>query len=298
MEMRCLKQQELCQLLMRAERFDEALQVAHNVYKTDQGNKERCAAHHFLLAEIYNRKMKASRSLDEMEKNRQFALSAAQEVVEQKYPAKWGVSEHARALIRQLNDSSSMGIVRQRVESRAGSGDTAKEAIAEAQRKYLDATQGGGRAASAIGTQTPKSSFRRVQPAQTEVQVSQPNAEATVATAEVTPRQAGGSLRSSPEVTRTLSPGRYTSGESFTASDRLNKSGLLTSQPSTPRTTVKTLSSRQPIMVNGTAVTPTDPSVDIVVQNNLAHLLEAARKRKENSRSPYATGELPSTTVR
>lgn len=284
-EMRCLKQQELCQLLIRAERYDEALQVAHNIYKTENPNKERCAAHHFLMAEVYNRKMRASSTIDEMEKNRQYALSAAQEVVEQKYDSKWGVSEHARALIRDLSDSKNLGQIRQRVASRQGTGDSAKEAIAEAQRKYLDATQ--GKSGQNDGNMQPAAKFVRVTPAE-------PKAERP-AVATAPPRSSNASNQnspSSPVMTRTVSAER--SGLPVDSNSRLNESGLLTSQP-VPPTDTQEATKRQPVMVNGAAAQGS--TVDAVMQNNLAQLLESARKRKEGSRrSPYATGESPSAS--
>ncbi len=284
-ETRCLKQQELCQLLMRGERYDEALQVAYNVFQTDSTDKERCAAHHYLLAEIYNRKMRASATADEMEQNRQFALSAAQEVVDKKYPSKWGVSDHARALIHQLSDQKNMAQVRQRVTSRQGTGDVAKQAIAEAQRKYLDATQ--GKAQGNIENTRPPANFMRVTP------------EAKQDKAAVIPRAANPpsvkemQLPASPVVTRTVSPQRSNTAMDMVAESPLNQSGLLTSQPGTA---VKSHgeAGRQPVMVNGVAAQSAS-TVDAVMQNNLAQLLESARKRKENTRrSPYATGELPS----
>lgn len=277
-EKRCLKQQELCQLLIRADRFDEALQVAYNIYQTKSADDERRAAHHYLMAEIYNRKMKASRTMDAMLKNRQFALSAAQEVVEKDYPSRWQISERARALIRELNDSKTMGHVRQRVASREGSGDSAKLAIAEAQRKYLDATQGGGRRATVSPQHA--ANFVRVAPEQK----SKPDSGRLSGAVDVS-----GRLRTSPKETRVVSPVQYESGEVFKAGRKLNESGLLTSQPGVP-----TVNHRQPILVNGTAVKQ-QPTVDEIVQNNLAQLLESARKRKEkNTNSPYATGQLPS----
>lgn len=299
-EMRCLKQQELCQLLIRAERYDEALQVANNVYMTESANKERCAAHHFLMAEVYNRKMKASATIAEMEKNRQFALSAAQEVVEKKYPSKWGVSEHARALIRNLSDSKSLIQVRQRVASRQGAGDSAKEAIADAQRKYLDATQ--GRGGSAPSGSQPAAKFVRVAPAP--IVVPDPSTEQATK-AEKIPVESGVSagkrpssvsgeqLPSAPVMTRTVSSESYRTEAPTDINARLSRSGLLTSQPGTPLD-ANGVSVRGPVTVNGAAANGS--TVDTVMQNNLAQLLESARKRKENTRrSPYATGELPTT---
>jgi len=279
-ELRCVKQQELCQLLIRSERFDEALQVANNIYKTDEAAGERKAAHHFLMAEIYNRKMKASQTVTDMEKNRQYALSAAQEVVDKNYPAKWRVSEHARTLIRELSDPKTMGIVKQRVSMRENSaGDSAKEAIAEAQRRYLDATQGSYRkpAENAFRSQ---SKFARVPE-------KKPAEEISVA---YQPQPESKSLPSEPAVTRSFVADKSIDTATQPASSRLQETGLLTSQPGAVTVT------KPPILINGKPAAQS--TVDDIAKNNLAQLLEAARKRKESQRnsSPYATGQNPAAT--
>ena len=283
MEMRCVKQQELCQLLIRSERFDQALQVANNIFKTDEANGERKAAHHFLMAEIYNRKMKASRTVDDMEKNRQFALSVAQEVVDKKYPAQWGVSEHARGLIRDLNDSRTMGAVKQRVASREDQrGDSAKEAIADAQRKYLDQTQ--GRGDSSPGNSPSRSQYSRVsRDVPDKVEVAYEGASAPIENMKLSDR---------PEASRVFTPINPGASQNGGIGDRLQGSGLLTSQPGT----APVVGQRQPLMVNGQVANNVSTSEEIA-KNNLAQLLEAARKRKESERkSPYAVGEGPAIT--
>jgi len=276
-ELRCVKQQELCQLLIRSERFDEALQVANNIYKTDQAEGERKAAHHFLMAEIYNRKMKASPTVSEMEKNRQYSLSAAQEVVDKNYPSKWRVSEHARTLIRELSDPKSMATVKQRVAMRESSaGDSAKEAIAEAQRRYLDATQGSyGKPVE--GASRSQSKFVRMPE-------KKPAEEINVA---YQPQIENKSLPSEPVVTRSFVADKSVDTATQPASSRLQETGLLTSQPGAVTVT------KPPILINGKPAAQS--TVDDIAKNNLAQLLEAARKRRESQRnsSPYATGQNP-----
>lgn len=294
-EQRCLKQQELCQLLIRSDRYDEALQVANNIFKTDSANGERRAAHHFLMAEIYNRKMKASRTLDDMEKNRQYALSAAQEVISKNYPSKWGVSEHARALIRNLSDAQLMAGVKQRVAARQGAkGDSAKEAIADAQRKYLDQTQGriSGTASSA-GSQ---SAYQRVMPPQQEVSSSaMKDLPSAFGSRTGSPAANVESVsREVPQVTRVLTPVKQENA-AVTVGSRLEQSGLLTSQPGSGTPQAEQVA-RQPLTVNGQPANNVT-AADEIAKNNLAQLLESARKRREERRSPYASGENPAAVL-
>jgi hypothetical protein len=324
-EQRSLKQQELCQLLIRAERYDEAMQVAYNIYKSEPSATERRAAYHFMVAEIHSRKMKAASSPEEMETCRRDALAAAQDVLNQKYPSKWHVSEYARDLVRDLSDSTAMARVRQRVVSRQGKGDVTKEAIADAQRKYLDATQGRAGARSVPPADQPR--FVRAQPQQRIEQTasvqapaqeqerprslsmegsrereSNPAVSRNQVASMADPIQApGNSLPGEPRVTRVVSPmQRLTAGETQ-AMDRLGAAGLLTSQPGLADAAQPTVQTqRQPILVNGQPAQSNQATVDSIVQNNLAQLLEDARKRKaaEHKNSPYATGQIPQSKMR
>jgi len=295
-EQRCLKQQELCQLLIRSDRYDEALQVANNIYKTDNPNGERRAAHHFLMAEIYNRKMKASRTLDDMEKNRQYALSAAQEVIAKNYPSKWGVSEHARALIRNLSDAQLMAGVKQRVAARQGAkGDTAKEAIADAQRKYLDQTQGRvSGTASGAGSQ---SAYQRIMPPQPEVSSSAVKGLPSAFGSNTGSPAAGmeSVSREVPQVTRVLTPVKQDNA-AVTVGNRLEQTGLLTSQPNGIAARSEQVARQPPLTVNGQPANNVT-AADEIAKNNLAQLLESARKRREERRNPYATGENPAAAL-
>lgn len=283
-ETRCLKQQELCGLLIRSERYDQALQVANNIYNTQKANDERRAAHHVLMAEIYINKMKGSRTVEDMEKNRQFALSIAQEVVDKKYPAKWGVSEHARSLIRDMNDSRAMGSIRQRVAAREGKGDLSKEAIAEAQRKYLDQTQGNGGSSRRAPQQ-----FTRVEPEAQPVAIQAPVAEKSVVS--LSGKSASQSLSAQPEVSQVFTPLNNQAGSSDVVGSRLQQSGLLTSQAG-GSPSGKSVGGGL-LTVNGQPANNLSTPEDIA-KHNLAQLLEAKRKRQEETRrSPYATGEMP-----
>lgn len=316
-ETKSLKQQELCQLLIRAERFDEAVQVAYNIYRAESAKSERQAVYHFMVAEIHSRKMKAAATEEAMESSRQSALGAAQQVLDQNYPAKWRVSEYARDLVRELSDSQAMAKVRQRVAGRQNKGDSTKEAIADAQRRYLDATQG-----SAPRTFNPpqdSAKFMQVvsdKPAPDASVVAsapmdsvqdmgisgmagapagnrQPGTRSRSRSRSVAPETNSPQLPDNPRVTRVLSPMQTLTTAEADAVGRLGQAGLLTSQPG--MAAVDATAKRDPVLVNGMPAKSSEVVVDDVVQNNLATLLEAARQRKAaERRSPYATGQLPS----
>ena len=138
-ETRGKQQQELCQKLIQAEKYDEALKIAHEIASTSSINPERRAAHHFLIADIYNRKMQASPNAQLMEQNRQRAMQAAQEVVSQGYPAKWHTGEMAASLLRDLQDPQHMQQVSAWVQKRQCNGcDTSKESFAKSQLAYME----------------------------------------------------------------------------------------------------------------------------------------------------------------
>ncbi len=330
---RVKKQQELCQLLIRAERYDDAVQVAYNIYQSEDRQTERRAAYHFLVAEIYNRKMQSATTALEMEEARKAALETAQQVIDQSYPAKWHVAQYARDLVKDLNDADKMARVKQRLATRQGSGDVTREAIADAQRRYLDATQGGGSApvrASSGGSRMPsvESNSRYV----SAPPMAAGSQTVTAAGSEMSslPSLSGGqnvsavpgsnpapvmmnrtvdspalgataSLPSEPTVSRVISPlQRLTDGEQQ-AMSRIGASGLLTSQPGLDaagggdemaKTTIQT--QQQPLLVNGQPAQGQHMSPEEIRQNNLSHLLDAAKRRRENDRhSPYASGQLP-----
>lgn len=329
-EQRCSKQQELCQLLLRADRFDEAIQVAYEIYKNEPSANERKAAYHFLVAEIHARKMKAAPTLKAMEASRQAALAAAQDVINKNYPKKWNASEYAGDLIKELNDPQRMGSVRNRVASREGRGDATKESIADAQRRYLDATQRRGstpvqaaaQSYSTSGAGAPEdvvsvahqperksrmgfSRHRRGQQQEAQDAATQPMrieqaASSPILREQNTATASVRSLPSEPRVSRVVSPMQRLSEGEQSAMNRLGASGLLTSQPGvttaqagTGAAQTVTTTRRQPILVNGEPANAA-PSPEEVQQNNLAQLLEAAKRRKASERrSPYATGQLP-----
>jgi hypothetical protein len=138
-ESRSLQQQELCKQLIKAEKYDDALRVAHEIASTPGINAERRAAHHYLIAEIYNRKMEASPTPQLMEQNRQRAMQAAQEVIAQKYPAKWGCGEMATALLNNLQDPQHMQQVSEWVQKRQCNGcDSTKATFAKRQLAYME----------------------------------------------------------------------------------------------------------------------------------------------------------------
>jgi hypothetical protein len=138
-ESRSVQQQELCKKLIQAEKYDEALKIAHEIASTPNINAERRAAHHYLIADIYNRKMQASPNAQLMQQNRQRAIQAAQEVVNQQYPAKWHVTEMASSLLKDLQDPQHMQQVADWVQKRQCNGcDTSKENFAKRQLAYME----------------------------------------------------------------------------------------------------------------------------------------------------------------
>jgi hypothetical protein len=130
-------QEQLCKSLIQAEEYDQALRVARDVYRNTSVSKERRAAHHFLVARIYAWKMEASNDLFLMETNRQKAVRASQEVVQQNYPSKWMVSEAAELLLEQLQDPAHLREVVSGVRKRQPGGSSPED-LAEAQSRSLE----------------------------------------------------------------------------------------------------------------------------------------------------------------
>lgn len=138
-ESRSVEQQELCKKLIMAEKYDDALKIAHEIASTPNINPERRAAHHYLIADIYNRKMQASPNAQLMQQNRQRAIQAAQEVISQQYPAKYHVSEMATSLLKDLQDPQHMQQVADWVQKRQCNGcDTSKQYFAQRQLAYME----------------------------------------------------------------------------------------------------------------------------------------------------------------
>jgi len=102
--------------------------------------------------------MEASPNVQAMEQNRELAINAARDVIRQNYSPSWGVTDHAKALIQDLNNQRSLAEVRSHVLARQGAGgaETSKEAMARQQRAYLDAT-----CARASAYQAPVASVKR-----------------------------------------------------------------------------------------------------------------------------------------
>ena len=96
--------------------------MANDVYLDAAHDKERRAAHHYLIADIYARKMKASPTDALMKQNRSLAYQSAQSVVNQNYPAKWGAGELAKKLLTDLQDPKYMGNVQEWVQKRSSNG--------------------------------------------------------------------------------------------------------------------------------------------------------------------------------
>lgn len=144
--------QELCKKLIQAEKFDEALKIADQVHRTPGINNERKAAHHFLVADIYARKMDVSPTIDHMKQNRQLAMRAAQDVINQKYPAKWGVTSMANALLRDLEDPKRLARVQDKIQKRQANGvDAGRANLAQRQLQYMESMAKGTVAAGASG---------------------------------------------------------------------------------------------------------------------------------------------------
>lgn len=143
-ETRCKQQQELCKKLIQAEKYDQALQVAEEVYQSRAASAEQRAAHHYLQAEIYCRKMKASPDFQHMQQNRQLAVRKAQEVLSQNYPAKWRTGELAENLMKELQDPQQLQEAQKWVQKRqAGGVDASKKNLAKQQLQYMEQAAGG-----------------------------------------------------------------------------------------------------------------------------------------------------------
>lgn len=258
-EEKCLRQQDLCKKLIQAERYDDALKVANNIYQTPNVNAERKAAHHYLMADIYRRKMESSKTLNDMDENRKQALAVISQIEQERYPEKWGISSHANRLAKQLTDQGKYDQLKKRVATRQGLlQDTGKDAVADAQRKYLDATRGGASYSSKIsgnggaGVATLPSGGSRVSKAQDDLNLpslsagSKGSSDMGIIVKNESPRESlqasakaeadavrdFAGLPASPSVQRTFSttesPTRRTS---FSAGNSKTDAGVLTNQP-------------------------------------------------------------------
>ncbi len=132
-------QEELCKKLIQTEDYDTALLVAQEIYNTQGINPERRAVHHFLIAQIYAMRMEASPSLELMEKNRQAAIAAAEEVVQARYPRKWLISESAAQLLKTLRDPQHIRLVRGWVEKRQSQSGESPSRISAARAQTVAA---------------------------------------------------------------------------------------------------------------------------------------------------------------
>lgn len=121
-ETRSVFQEELCKRLVQAEDYDNALNVAAAICNTPSINPERRAAHHFMIAQIYELKMRASPNLELMEQNRQRAAAATQEVIARHYPRRWMVTESAERLLKEINDPKFINETRAWVRKREAGG--------------------------------------------------------------------------------------------------------------------------------------------------------------------------------
>jgi len=131
-ETRSVIQEELCKRLVQAEDYDNALTVAAAVCNTPSINPERRAAHHFMIAQIYELKMRASPNLDLMEQNRQRAAAAAQEVIAKRYPRRWMITDSAERLLKELNDPKYINDARAWVQKREAGGISQQQVAATA----------------------------------------------------------------------------------------------------------------------------------------------------------------------
>ena len=118
--------EELCKQLLLLEHYDEAMDVALKVANKQGVDPERRAAHHFLVAQINMYKLEASPTAAEMQRNRQLAERAANDVIARQYSPQWGVTEAAQQLLAKLRSPEYIGNVnsgiRQRQTGDAGNG--------------------------------------------------------------------------------------------------------------------------------------------------------------------------------
>jgi hypothetical protein len=307
-ETRGQQQQELCKKLIQAEKYDEALKIAHDIAGTPGINEERRAAHHFLIADIYNRKMQASPNTALMQQNRQRAMQAAQEVIAQKYPAKWHTTEMASALLKDLQDPQHMQQVSDWVQKRQCNGcDNTKENFAQRQLAYMEtaakktATVGAGGFAAVKRTGSSLLGVfgkRSSEPAQT-TSYGQEIAPTAAQLAAAKPVQLGfsspwgansrleknsgnGSVCLPGAGTVTFSRGSATGAGSnaLVADNKLSVSGNGYSTP------------RAPIIIDGASVRRTTPIDSAVQQTDIAAQLTGNRNASQSARDIAAGAEV------
>jgi hypothetical protein len=142
-------QEELCKKLLQAEDYESALKVAHSIFSTPGIEPERRAAHHYMIAQIYAYRMKASPTVTLMEENRRMAAEVAADVVNRNYPKQWMVTEAAKNLLKELNDRKQLAAIRSAIEKRKNGGVMpANEALARSQSVALERSEVGPGAAS------------------------------------------------------------------------------------------------------------------------------------------------------
>ncbi len=126
--------EELCKQFLQGEDYDNAVKAAKAVSDMNGVDPERRAAHHFLVAQIYELKMEASPNTGEMQKNKQMAISATQDVLSRNYPKKWGITDEAQKLYMKLRSTQHTQSVATDVSKRQTGGVTYDQ-LMEARRQ-------------------------------------------------------------------------------------------------------------------------------------------------------------------
>lgn len=129
-------QEELCKKLLQAEDYDNALKAAAAIQATQGANAERRAAHHFMMAQIYSIRMEKSQNVTEAEAYRRNAIKVANDVVDQNYPASWGVNSEAKRLSAKLQDVRQLQAIRSDVDKNQ-SGGVAPDMVNIARRQSM-----------------------------------------------------------------------------------------------------------------------------------------------------------------
>ena len=155
-----------------------------------------------MVAQIYQKRMEASRSQSEMEDNRQRAYKVAQDVCGAGYPAGWGVGDAARKLMNELTDARRCALASNQVAKNETGGVAPNVlAVARAQSAAMQASanavrqrQVSGLAARVAAYVPPAAGYAQRPPAQAGLSSIPAGAKAAYAQATSTGRAPNGLL--------------------------------------------------------------------------------------------------------
>jgi len=303
LESRSKELQELCKKLIQAEKYDEALKIADQVYRCPNINAERKAAHHYMIADIYHRKMQASPNMEHMKQNRDLARQAAQDVINQKYPAKWGVTSMANNLLRTLEDPQQLARVQDKVSKKQSNGVDANHAnLAQKQLAYMESmakgtARAGGSGFSAIKkTGSSLFSFGRKEQVVEEPKKGFFSRRSSDSAQQQAAHAAVASLPQDRSSVSLPGAGQVTFSQSqATTAQAVNS-------PWSIKSAAATGGSRAPIIIDGATVRRSNPVQNNTVASSGGFTISGQNVRPGSaatSTAPtYAAGELPSLSAR